>query len=426
MDIKRAPTNTISGIIAKSIGQIGANKTMFASVIVLLASVLVWPFGESSALVSVDKSKIWTGTVQSGTINISVDGYGKLQSKVQWLLNAPAKATVKQILLKPGAQVSVDSVVLQLQNTELAQQVTNQQMAVKSAQANLRQQRGSLRREYLAQQGLLAELEAQYGTAKLKLTSMTQLAKQGIVSQLDFKSAQLQEVQLNKRLGIENERLEQLAQVHKESLQIQQEQIDQQKSLLEAVLNKQQSLTVRAGIGGVLQQLPVELGQSVDEGQKLALVGSTSQLLAQIFVAQTQVEQIVIGQTVDINTRGGMASGKVSRIDPVVKDGSVLVEVALSGQLPDNARPELTVDATIHIGNIDSAIYIKRPVNAQAGSSMTMFQVNADGTEAHAINVTFGAQSDDVIQILSGALPGYQLILSDTNRWQDQQALALN
>jgi len=200
-------------------------KQLFIATGLVLITLMTWKLSNSSDSLSISKDKIWTGVVQSGELNLQVEGYGKLQSKVQWLLTSPVKATVKEILLKPGAVVEPNSIIMQLQNPELAQQVINQNLELKSLQANLRQQKVNLRREHLAQQGQLAELDAKHATVSLRLKSITSLAEKGIVSQLDFKSAELEELQLRKRLKIENERLEQLTEVHKESLNIQKEVI---------------------------------------------------------------------------------------------------------------------------------------------------------------------------------------------------------
>jgi len=419
MDVKRKVKPTkILGLVTK--------KQLFIATGLVLITLMTWKLSNSSDSLSISKDKIWTGVVQSGELNLQVEGYGKLQSKVQWLLTSPVKATVKEILLKPGAVVEPNSIIMQLQNPELAQQVINQNLELKSLQANLRQQKVNLRREHLAQQGQLAELDAKHATVSLRLKSITSLAEKGIVSQLDFKSAELEELQLRKRLKIENERLEQLTEVHKESLNIQKEVINRQQGILDAVINKQKLLTVRAGITGVLQQLPVELGQSVNDGEKLALVGGTDRLLALANVAQTQVERIRVGQTVEVNTRGGIADGHVARIDPIVKEGSVLIEIEITGALPDNARPELNVDVVIQTGKLADAFFIERPVNSQTGSSMTMFRELEQGDQAEAIKVSFGAQTDQYIQILNGAAEGDKLILSDTSLWENETTLTYN
>jgi HlyD family secretion protein len=419
MDVKREVKQT------KILGLVNKKQLMIIASLIVIG-LMTWKLSNSTNSLSISKDKIWTGVVQSGELKLQVQGYGKLQSKVQWLLTAPVKATVKEILLKPGAKVEPDSIIMQLQNPELVQQVINQTLELKSLQANLRQIKVNLRREYLSQQGHLAELDASHATASLRLESIRSLAAKGIVSQLDFKSAELEERQLKKRLQIENERLEQLSEVHKESLNIQKEVINRQQGILDAVINKQKLLTVRAGIIGVLQQLPIELGQSVNDGQKLALVGGTDKLLALANVAQSQVDRIQVGQTVEINTRGGIANGSVARIDPIVKEGSVLVEIEITGKLPENARPELNVDVLIHTGKLTNACFIERPVNSQTGSSMTMFRELVQGDKAEAIKVSFGEQTDQYIQILSGALEGDKLILSDTSLWENEKTLIYN
>jgi len=416
MDIKRAPQHTPYLTKTKQLTIAG----------LLLIGLIIWLFSQPRADIKISKSDLWTGTVQTGVLQQEVQGFGKLQSKKQWLLTAPIKSTVKEILLKPGAQVNADSVILQLQNPELEQDIMRQRVQLKAAEANKRQQKVNLKREALSQQGTLAQLEADAASAALKLESMTALVSEGIVSQLDYKSAKLNKQQLEKRLEIERQRLMQLAEVHKESLNIQQEQINQQQQLLDALLNKQQLLSVRAGIDGILQQLPIELGESVADGQKLALVGSMTELQAQVKIPQSQVEQIQLGQSVDINTRGDRATGIIARIDPVVNDGTVLVEIDLVGDLPSNARPELNIDAVILTGTAQHTQFIERPANAQSGSTMTLFKIDQQNGLANAVQVTFGMQTGNLIEIISGAEPGSQFILSDTSKWSNENTLIIN
>ncbi len=393
---------------------------------VLLAVVMVGYMSVSNSGPRVDKSEVWFGAAQTGNLKLEVQGFGKLKSKHQRLITAPTSGIVEEIILKPGAEVAPDAVILRLLNPDLDQQANNERLLLSTEQANLRQVKLNNQRELLAQQAQITELEAKYGTASFNLEATSKLAVDGIVSQLDHKRAQLETTQLKKRLEIETQRLNQLKSVHDESINIQLEKISQQQSKLTAVEAKQNQLVIRANIAGVLQKLDVELGQSVPVGEILAFVGGTDQLIAEINVPQNQVQQIEVGQPVDISTRQSVSAGKVSRIDPVVTDGTVLVEVDLVGDLPSGARPDLSVDATIHAGEMANVVFIERPVNVQPGSTSTLYKLTQNQDKAHSVQVTFGAEAGKYIQVIRGASAGERFILSDTSRWQQFESIIIN
>lgn len=402
-----------------------SSKNLFLAAALLVTIALIWQFTLSEEGQQVSKNDVWFGTAQSGDLKLEVQGFGKLKSKYQRLLTAPTSGIVEEILLKPGAVVTKDDVILRLHNPDLDQQVVNERLLLNTEQANLRQTKVNNQRELLAQQARLAELEAKFGAASFNLEATTKLVEKGIISQLDHKRAQLETEQLDKQLGIENQRLTQLKAVHEESINIQLEKISQQQGKLASVELKQTQLAIKANIDGVLQKLPVELGQSVPVGEILAFVGGTQQLIAEINVPQNQVEQIQIGQEVQINTRQDITRGQVVRIDPVVSGGTVLVEVDLIGELPSNARPELSVDATIRAGELGNVVYIERPVNVQPGSTGILYRLNQNQDKAQAVQVTFGAEAGQHIQVVSGASLGDRFILSDTSRWQQFESIIL-
>jgi multidrug resistance efflux pump len=392
---------------------------------VLIAIISLWKLPQNNIGYKVAKEEVWLGTVMTGDLQLQVEGFGKLQSKHTRLLTAGVRGIIQEILLKPGAIVTKDSTILRLSNPDIDQQVVNEEILLGEVKANLRQATVNHERELLAQQANLAALEAEYGTASFNLQATTRLIGKGIVSQLDHKRAQLETEQLKKRFTIEKRRLEQLSVVHTEAINILQDKINQQRGKLNAALNKQKELNVNANIDGVLQRLPVELGQSVPAGDVLAFVGGTDALIAEINVSQSQVDQIQIGQRVDISTRGDNAQGEVIRIDPVVTSGTVMIEVDINGALPSNARPDLTVDATIHAGSLTNVHYIERPVNTQPGATATLYRLNPEQDTAQATQVTFGEEAGQYIQITRGANRGDRFILSDTVQWQQTESIIL-
>jgi multidrug efflux pump subunit AcrA (membrane-fusion protein) len=384
-----------------------------------------WGFSLPSGAEKVAKRNIWTDTVKKGDLVLNVEGYGRLKSKHQRLLTAPANATVEEILLKPGSLVTTDSIIARLSNPEISQKVRAAKRDYSKAKSTYLQIHLKQKRELLAHQAMQEQLMSSLELAELKMLAEEKLMKKGIVSQLTYKRSQLDYRQLSRRIVIEKTRLKQLGEVHEQELAIEQDKIAQQKENVDVITDQFNRLTVKAGINGVVQNLSVALGQSVALGEPVALVGSVNSLFAMLNISQSDVEHIELNQGVEIDTRGGKISGKVARINPLVKSGMISIEVSLTGDLPKNARPDLNVDGVISTGTLVQVMYIKKPVNASSGMKTTLFKLNESLDEANQVAVQYGAESGDYIQILSGALADETYILSDMSRWSESNNITI-
>lgn len=375
--------------------------------------------------VKVPSADIWVGEVKQGDLQQTVGGFGRLKSNDTRLLTAYSAATVEEILLKPGALVTPDSVIARLVDPALQQSVKAAERMLTQTQNQLLQLQINQKRELLAQQSALEVMRSRQESAELEVSAQDQLAQQGVVSQLEFKRSVLEHRQLTRQVEFEEQRITQLAELHAANIAIAQSNIDAQQEALDLVKQTESRLTLRAGIAGVLQSLTIELGQSVVPGQQLALVGSMNDLYALIEIPQSNMQYVAMGQQVEVDTRNGIINGEVSRVEPVVSDGTIQVEVALTSELTDNARPELNVAGTIYTQKLENALYIQKPMNVANNSNSTLYRVDDDGDIAHATTLQFGAETKDNIQIVSGAAVNQRFILSDMSQWQDHDSIAI-
>lgn len=367
--------------------------------------------------VSIDRQNLLIETVQQGDLDVIVEGYGTLVSDKQQLITSFSPATVKEVLLKPGAQVTANSVIARLENPELVQKVENAEQELILLQANLRQLKLNNQREILDESATLAALTALYDSAELKRKAEEKLVKLGIVSQLTFQQSVLDEKQLKQRIEIYKARLEQLNLVHEESVNIQLERVKQQKGILNIASSRLEKLNVRAGFDGVLQRLSIELGQSLAPGQEVALIGSVTDLIALIRVPQNQAQLVTIGSKVIIDTRRDKIEGLVSRVDPVVENNTVEIEIDLPDTLPASARPQLNVDGVIIADTLQNVLYIKRPAGAKSNTSASLYRLDTN-SNAKSQDIRYGTQAGQFIQITSGASAGEKFIISDLSNIQ--------
>ncbi|MDP5215453.1 efflux RND transporter periplasmic adaptor subunit [Pseudoalteromonas tunicata] len=394
--------------------------TPYLKVLVLTAVLMgafVWLMMQPNAQQRIASSDFWSGQVQQGDLQLQVSGYGRLKSKTPRLLTAQSNATVEEIVLKPGALVTPDSVILRLSDPLVSQALIEAKRLLNQSNNQFLQLKINQQRELLAQQAQLETLRSALESADLQVNAQSQLIANGIVSNIEFQRSLLEQRQLTRRLEIEQQRIAQLAQLHQANLAIAQSNTEAQQAVLAQAQTQQERLTVTAGITGVVQSLHVDLGQTVSFGQQLVLVGSTTDLYALLNVPQATMQQVELGQVVTINTRAGVISGAVSRIDPVINNGSVQVEVALTSLLTANARPELNIEGIIETGVRRNVLFIDKPVNVSPFSEATLFLLNEEKDSAMATHVQFGEQTNDKIEIVAGAKLADQFILSDMSRW---------
>jgi HlyD family secretion protein len=395
-----------------------SNKGVIITIAALIVIILVNYAKVSLNNVNLARKDLLLATVKQGDIEVTVEGYGKLTSDKLQLITTLTKATVEEIVLKPGATVTKESVIVKLANPELQQQVQSAEYSLAESRANLRQLKLNQRREILTEKSNYLELVSQHKGARLTLTAQNKLVKSGIVKQIDYQESILREEQLNERIQIFKERNEQLKEVHKEAINIQLERIKQVEQRLTIAQNRNSKLVVKAGFDGVLQRLSVKLGESLAPGQEVALIGSVTELIALIRVPQNQVQLVKIGQKVMVDTRQKLIEGIVKRIDPIVDQNTVEVEISFPEKLPQSARPEQNIDAVITAKVLKNIFYIDRPANVRAQSEISLYQLNNEMSEAKRVSINFGEKTGRFIEIKSGAVLSDQFIISDLSNYK--------
>ena len=365
----------------------------------------------------VDPDTIYLDTVQRGPMVRQVRGTGTLvPERIRWI-PATTDGTVERIVIRPGALVAPDTVILELSNPELEQSVLEARLNLKAAEARFSNRQVEVERDLLNQRATLATTEAQLKTARLQADADGQLFTQGLVSSLQLQQSQSAEQEFDTRYAIEQERLQMAAGTVEAQLAVEQAEVDRLRTLHELRQRQMADLYVRAGMPGVLQQVPLDEGQRITTGANLARVGDPTVLKAELRIAETQAKDVQIGQAAAIDTRNGIIPGHVARIDPAVENGTVTVDVALDGELPRGARPDLTVDGTIELERMDDVLFVGRPVFGQEESVVSLFKVEEDGTHASRTRVSLGRASVNTIEVLEGLQPGDRVVLSDMSSW---------
>ncbi len=367
-------------------------------------------------------SQLQIATVEQADFVVKIRGFGRLKPKYQRYLTNTDTAMVEAIHVYPGTIVKKDTVILSLVNPQQAQRLSVARLELARQKASVNEQKINQQSELLERQANLAILKSELQSAELRVDAESKLIEQGIVSSLDYKRSMLNVAQLTERVSIEQQRLAQLKEMHLQRSKIQQELLSQFELNYQVEQQAFDQLQITAGIDGMLQELNVELGQNLVPGTRLAVVGSNKALKAELSVKQADAEKVALNMAAKVNTFSqadhGEVDAKVTRIDPIVTDGRVIIELDLQGTLPANARPDLSIEGYVVSNIIPDALTINVPQKAQANSEATLFKLNPNTQLATPTNIEFGTLSDNQIQLLSGATVGEQLIISDLSKWQ--------
>ena len=373
----------------------------------------------------VQRQSVWIDTVKRGDLLREVRGPGQLVPKeIRWL-SADTTARVDQIVIRPGATVEPDTLILKLTNPEIDDQVLFANAAVQAAKADLEAKRIGLSSQVLDQRAQIASVQADQEGVKLQAEAEAELNKKGIVSALQYRQTQLRADQLLVRLDIERQRLAMLKRNLDAQLAAERARLDQLENTYLLRKRQAEALGVRAGMRGILQAIAVEEGQQVGPGTNLARVAQPDVLRAELRIPETQAKDVKIDQSVRVDTRNGIVPGMVVRIDPAVQNGTVQVDVDLVGPLPPGARPDLSVDGTIEIEKLTNVMYVGRPAFGQAESRTTLFRLNPETDIAERVPVELGRASVSLIEVTRGLEPGDQVILSDTSSYDQHDRLRL-
>ncbi len=374
---------------------------------------------------SVPQSQVWIDRVQQGEMLRQVRGTGELVPReVRWIA-AQSPGRIERILVKPGARVEADQVIMVMTNPDLLQAMEESEWALSAGRAEYASARVEMENEILDRQANLASVQAQYESARLQSDAETDLAKDGIVPDIQAQQSTLDADQLETRLEIERQRFEKFQLVVKARMEAEEARVQQLENTLNRRRDQVANLEVRAGTDGVLQEVVVEEGQQIVIGTSIGRVARPGDLMAELRIPEINARFVQLDQVVAVDTRNGMVDGRVIRIDPAVRNGTVQVDVALVGDLPAGARPDLTVDGIIEIERLTDVVFVGKPAYAQADSVTQLFRVDESGV-ATRVQVRLGRTSVNQVEILEGLDPGDQVILSDISAWDRHDRLNID
>ena len=419
MDIKREPKSKRKQYIVWGSG--------VAAIVVI--SVII--SGLKPAAPSVERATLWVDSVRRGELLREVRAPGTLVPEHIRIIAAVTAGRVEQLPVRPGVVVTPAMLLVEMSNTEVELQALQAEQSLTQVRSGLANLRTSLQQNRLRQQGVIAQINTQLEDANRQIKVVEALDKKGLASASEVATAKDRVKELSTRAEIEKAQLAEMVKSDQEQLALTQEQVNRLSDIVREQRNRVNSMRVLAGESGVLLNLgpqngvPLEVGQWVNPGMELARVARPGRLKAVLRVPETQARDIALGQKASIDTRNGIVAGNVMRIDPGSQQGTVVVEVAITGELPRGARADMSVDGTIELERLPNVLYVGRPAYGSAESTVGLFKVSENGGEAERVNVRLGRASVNTVEVLNGLSPGDSVIISDMSQWDNVSRVRL-
>jgi HlyD family secretion protein len=400
---------------------------LLAVVVVLVVAATIGVSRLKPAAPSVERGTVWTDTVKRGPMLRQVRGLGTLTPSQEAVRQIPAEteATVVRILLLPGSLVKADTILIEMSNPQTEQAALDSELQLKAAEAGYQSLRVKLESDLMTQKAGAATVTADHSQAQLQAETDKALYDLGVISGLTYKASKGKADELTIRNDLEALRLTGNQQAIATQMAEQQAKVDQMRALAQLKQKQLNDLKVRAGIDGVLVDLPLQVGQHVLPGAMLAKVVEPNHLMAELKIAETQARDVQIGEPASVDTHNGVIPGTVLRVDPAVQNGTVTVDIKLTGDLPKGARPDLSVDGTVDLERLDNVLYVGRPAFGQENSTISLFRLDPNNNGAVRTPVKVGRASVNSIQVIEGLHEGDTVILSDMSRWDSTDRIRL-
>nr|WP_320408717.1 HlyD family efflux transporter periplasmic adaptor subunit [Candidatus Koribacter versatilis] len=396
--------------------------------VVILVAITLGVSRLKPAAPSVERSTVWTDTVKEGPMLRQVRGLGTLTPTPEDVRLIPAEtdATVLRIVKLSGSPVNSDTVLVEMSNPQVEQEAVDANLQLKAAEAEYQNLKVKLDADLMTQKAGAATVGADYSQAQRQASTDKALYDLGVISGLAYKASQGKADELTTRNDLEGQKLTINQKAIVSQMAVQQAKVEQMRALAQLKQRQLDKLKVRAGIDGLLVDMPLQVGQRVLAGAVLAKIVQPNRLMASLKIPETQARDVQIGEPASVDTHNGVVQGSVMRVDPAVVNGTVTVDVKLTGDLPKGARPDLSVDGTIDLERLDKTVYVGRPAFGQENSTISLFRLDPDGKGASRVPVKVGRTSVNTIQVIEGLKPGDTVILSDMSRWDSNDRIRLD
>lgn len=388
-------------------------------------SAKLWSSAQNISL-NVDALKVQTAKVMLGSLQVKVSVFGKISSNNINVISSEVSGVVSKIHIKSGDKIAAGQILAELINPELNQTFEETIWTIEELESRHRELLLNNKTLIIDAELALFETEKKLSINVLKLKAQTKLIElHNVVSKISYEETKLNNAMLQRQFMMKKEKLSHVKKQMAAKAEASVAKINKNKKILARAQSQVDALTIRSSFSGYIDESNIELGQNLIKGQKIAKIIGEDGFYAELKVPEYNASQVQINQTVLIETRNQIIEGKVTRISPSVEEGNVKVDVGFTSEASAKPRLEQAISGSIIIKNITDALYVKRPIYANNNLTTTSYINNDSNNQFFRQTISFGALSDDLIEIKEGANVGDTIITSDISAYVSHRTVTI-
>ncbi len=392
----------------------------------LLLILLFWLFAPRADSVSVSRDRLAISAVQSGTFDDFLPLRGRVTPLVTVYLDAVEGGRVEQKLVEDGAQVTAGQPLAVLSNAELQLSTLEKQAEVEQQLNNMRSQELALTQTRNNNLRDLNQAETDLAKARRQYDLYKPLSERGFVSMKTYNDArddlnyQAQRLQILKQSVAQTEALQssQLAQLRAASSSL--------NSSMGIARSNLGQLNIRAPVTGELSGFDIQLGQSLQQGERIGQIDSAGGDKLQADVDEYYLGRVRVGQTATADLDGKTYRLKVAKVYPQVRSGQFQIDLIFDGPAPSSVQRGQTLQTRLTLGDPSKAVLIPNGSFFNDTGGNWVFVVDRSGNGAAKRQIRLGRRNADYIEVLSGLSPGERVITSSYSGLTDKDHLTFS
>ena len=393
---------------------------------VALLALIAWIiFGNHDATMRVDGEQL----IISKVTHAEFKDYVRLNGTVvpiQVVQISPEEGgIVREKVAEEGTMVRKGDVIVRLSNSNLDLQILNAEAELAEKQNLLRNTQVAMQQDKLNNETEAASLDMDVTRKKRTFEQNQRLFNEKLISKEVFLQAKEDYNLAQKKQRLVGERLKKDAQYRTIQMDQMEDNLAAMRKNVLLVRERKQKLEVRAAIDGELGLLDVELGQSVNAGQKIGQINDLSDFKIQAEIDEHYIDRVRQGLKATIAKGDKQYQLTVRKVYPEVREGRFRTDFVFQAERPENIRSGQTHYLNLELGQSEQAVLIPRGAFFQTTGGQWIFVVSKDGSKAYRRNIRIGRQNPQYYEVLEGLEQGEQVITSGYEAFKDYEQLVI-
>ena len=332
---------------------------------------------------------------------------------------------VMEKVVEEGTMVHKGDVIVRLSNSNLDLQILNAEAELAEKQNLLRNTQVAMQQDRLNNQTEQAQLEMDTQRKQRAFEQNKYLYEQKLIAREVYLQSQEDYQLAAKKRALVVKRLKQDSLYRTTQMDQMEDNLQNMRKNVVLVRQRKDKLEIRSAIDGELGLLDVELGQSIQPGQKIGQINDLSSYKVQAQIDEHYIDRVRQGLSATFMRGSRQYLLQVRKVYPEVREGKFRCDFIFKGERPENIRTGQTYYIDLELGQPEQAVIIPRGTFFQTTGGQWIFVLDKSGQKAYRRNIRIGRQNPQHYEVLEGLEPGERVVTSGYEAFKDNEVLVI-